>query len=108
MVKLITVYWRDIPVQVMAKNGRETTKVNLSQRFMTAVDRAAMRARKADADAYLAEWRRVSRNYEGDNPEAEVAAEASRIEQAYSDEQLDLLARAGGLLSDAVINVRSE
>ncbi len=100
MVKIITVYWRDIPVQVMAKSGRETTKVKLSQRFMTAVDRAAMRAHKADADAYLAEWRRVSSACEGDDPKAEVVAEASRIEQAYSDEQLDRLARAGGLLPD--------
>lgn len=101
MVKLITVYWRDIPVQVMSKSGRETTKVKLSQRFMTAVDRAAMRAHKADADAYLAEWRRVSSTHEGDNPQTAVAAEALRIEQAYSDEELDRLARAGGLLSDS-------
>ena len=33
MAKLITVYWRDIPVQVMAKRGRTTAKVSLSQRF---------------------------------------------------------------------------
>jgi len=95
------VYWRDIPAQVMAKSGRETTKVKLSQRFMTAVDRAAMRARKVDADAYLAEWRRVIRTCEGDDPLAEVMAEASRIEQAYGDEELDRLARAGGLRPNA-------
>lgn len=101
MTKLMTVYWRDIPVQVMAKRGRSTTKAILSQRFMAAVDRAAMRARKADSDAYLAQWRRVSRAYDGDDLEAEVAAEAARLEQAYSDADLDRLARAGGLLSNA-------
>lgn len=100
MAALITVYWRDIPVQVMAKRGRKTTKVALSPRFMTAVDRAAMRAHKADADAYLAEWRRVSREYQGDNLQGEVEAEAARIEQAYSDADLDRLARAGGQLSE--------
>lgn len=84
---------------MMAKRGRTTTKVSLSRRFMTAVDRAAMRAHKVDADAYLAEWRRVGRAYDGDDLEGEVAAEAERIEQAYSDADLDRLARAGGLAS---------
>lgn len=100
MADLITVYWRDIPVQVMAKRGRRTAgKVMLSPRFMTAVDRAAMRAHKRDANAYIGEWRRVSRDYDGDDLEGEVAAEAARLEQAYSDDELDRLARAGGLVS---------
>lgn len=96
MARLITVYWRDIPVQVMARSGRSTTKRGLSQRFMSAVDRAAMRAHKTDADAYLAEWRRESRPLQGGDPASGVAAEAARIEQAYSDADLDRLARAGG------------
>ncbi len=96
---VITVYWRDIPVQVMARRGRKTTKVSLSPRFMVAVDRAAMRAHKADADAYLAEWRRVSRAAVSDDLQTEVEAEADRIEHAYSDADLDRLARAGGLSS---------
>ena len=96
MAKLITVYWRDIPVQVMARSGRSTTRLGLSQRFMAAVDRAAMRAHKADADAYLAEWRRESRSIPGADPASGLAAEAARIEQAYSDADLDRLARAGG------------
>lgn len=99
MANLITVYWRDIPVQVMAKRGRKTTKVMLSQRFMKAVDRAAMRAHKSDANAYIAEWRRVSRGYDGDDLEGEVAAEAARIEQAFSDSDLDRIARAGGVVA---------
>ena len=44
MAKLITVYWRDIPSQVMVRVGRDTSKVMLSQRFQEAIDRAAMRA----------------------------------------------------------------
>ena len=58
MAKLITVYWRDIPSQVIAKKGRSTSKVQLSQRFQEAIDRAAMRAGKGSSDAYLSEWRR--------------------------------------------------
>ena len=97
MAHLITVYWRDIPVQVMARRGRTTAKAMLSQRFMKAVDRAAMRAHKSDANAYIAEWRRVSRACEGGDLEGEVSAEAARLEQAFSDGELDRLARAGGL-----------
>ena len=44
MAKLILISWRDIPAQVIAKQGRETAKAPLSQRFQEAVDRAAMRA----------------------------------------------------------------
>ena len=44
MASLIIISWRDIPAQVVVKRGRETAKVQLSQRFQEAVDRAAMRA----------------------------------------------------------------
>ena len=46
MAKLITVFWRDIPSQVMSRKGRETSKILLSERFQDAIDRAAMRAGK--------------------------------------------------------------
>ena len=46
MAKMTTVYWRDIPAQVIVKKGRESAKVMLSQRFQEAIDRAAMRAGK--------------------------------------------------------------
>jgi hypothetical protein len=47
MPKLITVYWRDIPSQVIAKKGRSKSKVQLSQRFQEAIDRAACERVKA-------------------------------------------------------------
>ncbi len=56
MASLIIISWRDIPAQVIVKRGRETAKVQLSQRFQEAVDRAAMRAGKGSSDAYLADW----------------------------------------------------
>ena len=58
MASLIIISWRDIPAQVIVKRGRETAKVQLSQRFQEAVDRAAMRAGKGSSDAYLADWQR--------------------------------------------------
>jgi len=96
MARLITVYWRDIPAQVIAKRGRESAKAQLSSRFQKAIDRAAMRAGKGTSDAYLNEWRREPREC-GDDLVAESRAEAERLEALYSDEELDRLAKAGGV-----------
>ena len=54
MAKLITIYWRDIPSQVIAKAGRKTSKIMLEDRFQVAIDRAAMRAGAGTSDAYMA------------------------------------------------------
>ena len=97
MAKLITVYWRDIPSQVIAREGRSTTaKVQLSERFQVAIDRAAMRAGKGSSDAYLEDWRREPRACSGD-VEAEARNEAQRLEAAYSDEYLESMVKAGGV-----------
>lgn len=95
MAQLITVYWRDIPAQVIAKQGRRTAKIPLSDRFQVAIDRAAMRAGKGSSDAYLADWRRVSREC-GPDLAAETEAEAARLEAAYSDERLEQMIKAQG------------
>lgn len=95
MAKLITVYWRNIPAQVIAKRGRQSAKVMLSQRFQEAIDRAAMRAGKGGSDAYMSEWRREPVAC-GDDLQSEVDAAAERLEQAYSDEDLATLSRARG------------
>ena len=96
MAQLIIISWRDIPAQVIVKRGRETAKVQLSQRFQEAVDRAAMRAGKGSSDAYLADWRRTPREC-GDDLQAEAAAEAARLEARYTDEDLERVIRAKGV-----------
>ncbi len=95
MAKLITVYWRDIPSQVMVRVGRDTTKVMLSQRFQEAIDRAAMRAGKGSSDLYLAEWRRDTRSCSGD-PANAANDEAQRLEQTYDDARLESLVKSKG------------
>ena len=50
---LITIYWRDIPAQVLARQGRTAHKVVLHPRFQVAIDRAAMRAGKKSASDYI-------------------------------------------------------
>lgn len=96
MAKLIVVSWRDIPAQVIAKKGRDTAKAPLSERFQVAIDRAAMRAGKGSSDEYLADWQRRAREC-GDDIEAEVIAEASRLETTYTDVDLERLIRSHGI-----------
>ena len=58
--ELITIYWRDIPAQVTAQEGRTREKALLGARFQHAIDRAAMVAGMDDTDSYVAQWRRES------------------------------------------------
>ncbi len=97
MAQLTIVYWRDIPAQVIAKAGRRTAKRQLSERFETAIDRAAMKAKLRDSDAYLAEWRRAGPQPCGDDLEAEATEAAARLETEFNDDRLSALVAAGGL-----------
>jgi len=96
MPDLITVYWRDIPAQVIAKAGRKTAKVQLTERFEKAIDRAAMRAKLRDTDSYLAEWRREAAPC-GEDLDAEAKAAAERLESEFTDERLARFVANGGL-----------
>ena len=94
----IVVYWRDIPSQVIVKKGRNREKVLLNPRFQGAIDRAAMRARKHDSDAYMAEWKRVKFPLESTGDlQTLVRLEAQQIEAAYPDERLLQLIKNHGL-----------
>jgi len=96
MAKLTTVYWRDIPAQVIGKAGRRTHREQLSQRFQEAIDRAAMRAGSGSSDAYLSEWRRESREVAAADLESEVEKAAAALEASMTDEDLLRLIRAKG------------
>ena len=96
MAKLTTLYWRDIPAQVIAKKRPENVKRVLSERFALAIDKAAMRARMAGTDAYLEQWRQETVNCSKDLQAAAEAA-ASKLEQAYDDDRLAKLTRSGGV-----------
>jgi Virulence factor len=100
MASLTIISWRDIPAQVVVRRGRETAKAMLAGRFQEAVDRAAMRAGKGSSDLYLAEWKRSDPRPCSDDIEQEAAAEARRIEERYSDEDLERLVRAKGFAGE--------
>lgn len=100
MAQLITLYWRDIPAQVIAERGRgrkrEQAKVELARRFAIAIDAAAMRDGADSTDDYLAEWRRGEPVECGDDLEAEAAALAAKLEEDYPAERVkDLVANGG-------------
>ena len=95
MAELTVIWWRDIPAQVTAKQGRSRAARELPPRFQEAIDGAAMRAGLIGTDTYLEEWRRELRTC-GDDLEDEVAREAERLDAAFGDDVLDRLVRASG------------
>jgi hypothetical protein len=101
MAQMTVVYWRDIPAQIIVKAGRKSAKRQLPERFETAIDRAAMKAKLRDSDAYLAEWKRGEPIEVGDDLEAEATAAVERLEQAYPQDRLNSLVAQGGVESAA-------
>ena len=98
MAKLICIYWRDIPAQVVGRAGRRSGfKKELDPRFAKAIDRAAMRAGRGSSNAYLEDWRRVTEDVEGDL-EAAVNARVIELESDFAPDYLEVVVKAGGLV----------
>jgi hypothetical protein len=96
VANLNIIYWRDIPSQIVVKSGRNSAKRELTERFVKAIDAAAMRSGASGTDLYLAEWRRGAPIACGDDLEAEATAAAARIEAEYDAARLGrLVARDG-------------
>ena len=96
MPKLTTIYWRDIPAQVIGQQGRKRYKQELPKRFAVAIDRAAMRAGRGSSQAYLDDWRRESRRCEGDL-NIVVSEEVAMLEAQFPDKLLEAVVKAGGI-----------
>ena len=100
MANLITLYWRDIPAQVIAERGRgrkrEQAKIELHRRFAIAIDAAAMRDGADSTDDYLAEWRRSDPVECGEDLDAVATARAEELEVEYPAERVKTLVENGG------------
>ena len=97
-MKLVTIYWRDIPSQVLVQKGRTKAKVQLPKRFQEAIDRAAMRAGKGQSDLYLNEWHRATERVETAHDLQAFAEEtAKQIAARYDDELLNKLIKNKGI-----------
>jgi hypothetical protein len=96
MATLTVIWWRDIPAQVVARDGRRAHKIVLHPRFQVAIDKAAVKAGRKEWEAYLGEWRKVQVEC-GTDIETEAKAEAERLETAYDKDALRRLVASGGV-----------
>ena len=97
MTTIQIVYWRDIPAQVKAKEGRARASKQLSDRFQIAIDRAAMRAGLFNTDDYLNHWRNAEAPAREGEPQAVAEAVAAELEAAYPEARLEALGANGGV-----------
>lgn len=102
---LTVIWWRDIPAQVIAKDGRRASKVVLHPRFQVAIDRAAVKAGRREMNAYIAEWRKEQRPC-GDDLEAAAHDESTRLEAEYTNDVLKRLVASGGVADGGVSATR--
>ena len=96
MPKLTTIYWRDIPAQVIGQQGKRRYKRELPQRFLLAIDRAAMRAGRGSSSAYLEDWRRESGRCEGEIEQV-VRHRMMQLEAQFPDDILEVVVKSGGV-----------
>ena len=96
MGEKIIVYWRDIPAQVIVQKGRKKERRELPERFIQAVDAAAMRVGAKDSDAYLAEWRRGEPEPCSDDLAAEADTALAEIDAHYHQAMLVEMVKNGG------------
>lgn len=96
MTKAQVIYWRDIPTQVVVGSGRSAVKRQLADRFMVAVDKAAMADNATSDDQYLEDWRRLDTEAQDGDPEAAADALVDELERDYPATRLADLARHGG------------
>ena len=96
MAKKTIIYWRDIPSQVVVKQGRTSAKKQLTKRFMVAIDKAAMRAGRQGSEEYLEDWRREIETCKGD-PQTIADNTAEELEHRFSDEVPKTLIKNKGL-----------
>lgn len=89
-MSVTVVYWRDIPAQVLAGQGRTAIRHALPDRFQEAIDRAATRAGVIGSDEYMAEWHKVA--VENDDPRAV----ADQLDADHPDVVLEELVRNAG------------
>ena len=104
MPHLITLFWRDIPAQVIADSGRgrnrQQAKIELPRRFAIAIDAAAMKDGADSTDDYLADWRRTSPVQCGCDLDAEAAKLVADLEADYPVERVRGLVENGGFDRD--------
>ena len=96
MANLVITYWRDIPSAVSVKLGRKEEKRMLDNRFMEAIDMAAMRSGSTDSDAYLADWRRSEPVAVSDDLAGVADKAKAAFETEFTQDKIKTLIANGG------------
>ena len=96
MANLIITYWRDIPSAVSVKIGRKEEKRMLDNRFMEAIDMAAMRSGATNTDDYLADWRRAEPLPVSDDMAMEADKAKADLETNFTPERIKQMIGNGG------------
>ena len=103
MAQLKIVYWRDIPGQVVIRQGRRSTRIRLPARFFRAIERAGYRLKKKQQDALFDPWHDVTQAFDGDvRQQARQLVE--QLEEHYTEEVLETLIRASGIDENRGLN----
>jgi hypothetical protein len=103
VAQLKVVYWRDIPGRIVIRDGRRSTRLRLSARFMKAIERAAYRLKKKQQDALFEPWHDVAQPRDGDIQQ-QAQALVRQIEEQYTEEVLETLIRASGVDENRGLN----
>jgi len=96
VAQLKIVFWRDIPGQVVIRQGRRSTRLRLPPRFSRAIERAAYRLKKKQQDALFEPWHDVAQPFSGD-VEQQAEELLRHLDSYYTDEVLETLIRANGI-----------
>jgi Virulence factor len=96
MANLVITYWRDIPSAVSVKLGRKEEKRMLDNRFMEAIDMAAMRDGTTQSDDYLADWRRGDPAPVSDDLAMEADKAKGELEAHFTQDVIKEMIRNGG------------
>jgi Virulence factor len=96
MANLVVTYWRDIPSSVSVKLGRKEEKRMLDNRFMEAIDMAAMRGGATNTDDYLADWRRAEPLPVSDDLAMEADKAKADLEARFTQDLIKQMIGNGG------------
>ena len=78
-------YWQEIPSLVEAKDGKSTSKAQLSDRFQDLIDKAAMRRDLFGTDAYIAGFKKGPSIETEGTPEEAVRVVKEGLENNFEE-----------------------
>ena len=78
-------YWQEIPSLVEAKDGKTTSKAQLSDRFQALIDKAALRRDLFGTDAYIEGFKKGPAIETEGNPEEAVRVVKEGLENNFEE-----------------------